>query len=111
MEMLAEQSGQTLHLSEDWAFCERAKQAGFKVLLDPTIRLTHWGTYGYTLEDAVRAARPKLMPIMMRMSEGPKGMEISVPEEQIEKEPTPDWHEHLPPKYEDYPAMKQKVQG
>lgn len=29
------------YLSEDWAFCERAHQAGFKIWLDPTIKLGH----------------------------------------------------------------------
>jgi 2-polyprenyl-3-methyl-5-hydroxy-6-metoxy-1,4-benzoquinol methylase len=28
-------------LSEDWAFCERARAAGFKIWFDPTIRLGH----------------------------------------------------------------------
>lgn len=30
-------------LSEDYYFCERARQAGFKVWLDPTIKLRHMG--------------------------------------------------------------------
>lgn len=29
------------YLSEDWAFCERARAAGFKIWLDPTIVLGH----------------------------------------------------------------------
>jgi hypothetical protein len=31
-------------LSEDWALCELARQAGFRVWLDPTIRLQHAST-------------------------------------------------------------------
>lgn len=29
------------YLSEDWAFCLRARQAGFKIWLDQTVRLSH----------------------------------------------------------------------
>ena len=36
-----------IHLSEDYFFVKRAKEAGFKCTLDPTINLTHWGQYGY----------------------------------------------------------------
>ena len=39
-------------LSEDYAFCERARQAGFPVMADTTIRLWHVGTYRYGWEDA-----------------------------------------------------------
>src|SRR5690606_31893512 len=39
-------------LSEDYTFCERARQCGFRILADTTIRLTHHGNYGYTWEDA-----------------------------------------------------------
>lgn len=39
-------------LSEDYAFCERARQCGFNVVADTTIRLWHVGTYRYGWEDA-----------------------------------------------------------
>lgn len=39
-------------LSEDYAFCERASRAGFRVMADTTIRLWHVGTYRYGWEDA-----------------------------------------------------------
>ena len=39
-------------LSEDYAFCERARRAGFVVMADTTIRLWHVGTYRYGWEDA-----------------------------------------------------------
>jgi hypothetical protein len=39
-------------LSEDYAFCERSRQAGFAVTADTTIRLWHVGTYRYGWEDA-----------------------------------------------------------
>ena len=40
------------YLPEDYAFCERARQSGFKILADTTIRLWHHGSYGYSWEDA-----------------------------------------------------------
>lgn len=39
------------YLSEDWAFCERVRNAGFPVMLDPGIRLGHLGTKEYRIED------------------------------------------------------------
>jgi hypothetical protein len=39
-------------LSEDYAFCERARRAGFSVKADTTIRLWHVGSYRYGWEDA-----------------------------------------------------------
>lgn len=43
-------------LSEDWAFCERAKQLGFRCWIDPSIRLGHLGTKEWTVEDIGRPA-------------------------------------------------------
>jgi len=40
------------YLGEDYAFCERARQAGHKVVVDTTIRLGHIGSYVYGWEDA-----------------------------------------------------------
>ena len=40
------------YLPEDYAFCERARQCGFQIMADTTIRLHHYGSYGYTWEDA-----------------------------------------------------------
>ena len=41
-----------LYLGEDYAFCERARRAGHKIVADSTIRLYHLGTYPYAWEDA-----------------------------------------------------------
>ena len=38
-------------LGEDWAFCERARQAGFTVYLDPSVTVGHVGSYIYTIKD------------------------------------------------------------
>ena len=40
------------YLAEDYAFCERARQCGFKIMADTTIRLWHIGNYAYGWEDA-----------------------------------------------------------
>lgn len=42
------------YLSEDFAFCDRARQDGFRIWLDPSIRLEHVGQYRYSLEDIER---------------------------------------------------------
>lgn len=49
--------GKWLYLSEDWAFCERARDLGFKVWLDPSIWLAHAGRYLYDLDDFKREAK------------------------------------------------------
>lgn len=36
-----------IHLSEDYFFCKRAREAGFEITLEPSIRLKHWGMHGY----------------------------------------------------------------
>jgi hypothetical protein len=33
--------------SEDYFFCRMARTAGFEIIMDPSIKLTHWGQYGY----------------------------------------------------------------
>ena len=53
-------------LSEDWAFCQRAKDAGFPIWLDPSIRLAHHGDYAFTLEDLLRSAKPGPQPLSLR---------------------------------------------
>lgn len=40
------------YLGEDYAFCERARRAGHRVLVDTRVRLFHVGTYEYGWEDA-----------------------------------------------------------
>jgi hypothetical protein len=40
------------YLAEDYAFCERARQCGFKIMADTTIRLWHIGHHAYGWEDA-----------------------------------------------------------
>lgn len=35
------------HLSEDYFFCSRVREAGMKVIMDPAVQLKHWGMYPY----------------------------------------------------------------
>ena len=42
----------TLYLSEGYSFCERARQCGYKILADTSIRLGHIGQATYYWEDA-----------------------------------------------------------
>ncbi len=44
--------GSYWYLGEDYAFCERARLAGHRVVVDTTIRLGHVGKYTYGWEDA-----------------------------------------------------------
>jgi hypothetical protein len=41
-----------MYLAEDYAFCERARRCGYKVMADTTIRLWHHGSYAFGWEDA-----------------------------------------------------------
>ena len=40
------------YLNEDYAFCERARQCGYKIMVDTSVRLWHVGSYRYSWEDA-----------------------------------------------------------
>ena len=33
--------------SEDYHFCRLAREAGFKIIMDPSVRLGHWGQFRY----------------------------------------------------------------
>lgn len=46
-----EADGQRHYLSEDWAFCNRARQLGSPVHMDQSIVLKHMGLYPYTVKD------------------------------------------------------------
>lgn len=40
------------YLGDDYSFCERVRQAGFQIMADSSIRLAHYGAYGYSWEEA-----------------------------------------------------------
>lgn len=50
--LIREYKGNSWYLGEDFAFCERARQAGFRIMADTSIRLWHIGSYPYGWEDA-----------------------------------------------------------
>jgi hypothetical protein len=58
-----------LYLSEDYAFCQRARDAGFKIWLDPSIRLGHVGNYEFRLEDLLTEF-PSPMPMKIVQRNG-----------------------------------------
>jgi hypothetical protein len=59
-----------IYLSEDYALCERARQEGFTVYVNPAIRLLHVGQYAFSLEDLVYPP-PETMPMQLtRTAEG-----------------------------------------
>jgi len=62
-------NGDYLNLSEDWAFCEKARRIGYKIYLDPSIRLGHAGRYVYTLDDLHREPRKDDLTIRYRDKE------------------------------------------
>lgn len=40
-----------VYLSEDWAFCERAKFFGYKIFIHPSVDCGHIGKYAYSMLD------------------------------------------------------------
>ena len=42
-----ETAEERIYLSEDYAFSEDVRDMGYKIILDPSIRLTHWGMMGF----------------------------------------------------------------
>lgn len=49
--MVVTTGGVHSYLGEDFAFCERVRRCGVRILADTTIRLQHIGMYGYGWED------------------------------------------------------------
>ncbi len=54
-----------IYLSEDYAFCERARRAGFQTYLNPAVRLLHLGQHPFRLEDL---GQPDRLPQPVRMT-------------------------------------------
>lgn len=49
--------GKWYYLSEDWAFCERARDLGFKIWCDTTVKIKHAGRYVYDWDDFQRGKK------------------------------------------------------
>lgn len=50
--LIVEDADGPWYLGEDFAFCERARRSGHRIMADTTIRLHHIGMYRYSWEDA-----------------------------------------------------------
>lgn len=55
-----EDDGRLHYLSEDWAYCNRARQLGHRVWVDLSIILQHMGLYPYTVRDLKTLQEPGL---------------------------------------------------
>ncbi len=53
-----------IELSEDYAFCERARRVGFPTYLNPAVRLAHWGVEPHRIEDMF-VPEPPLMDVWL----------------------------------------------
>lgn len=67
-----EAPGSFWYLSEDYAFCERARQAGHTVIVESSIRLGHVGRYTYGWEDAGQAI-PRVTGVKFRIGDDHDG--------------------------------------
>jgi hypothetical protein len=66
------------YLAEDYSFCERARQSGFKIWADTRIRLWHVGWYRYGWEDA-GIERPRFNSFTLNFSKPQGGQPTSDP--------------------------------
>jgi hypothetical protein len=55
------------YLAEDYAFCERARQCGIKIIADTSIRLWHIGSYAYGWEES-GSDRPRAASYTLHMT-------------------------------------------
>jgi hypothetical protein len=67
--IVVDDSGERNLLSEDYAFCERAREEGFGVHINPAVRLGHVGSYIYRLEDMI-APHVDPRPLVLRRENG-----------------------------------------
>lgn len=68
-----------IYLSEDFAFCERVRNAGFQVYLNPAVRLLHLGQYPFRIEDLGQPERPAQPVRMTYLSDGRYRYEVADP--------------------------------
>lgn len=73
--------GQWEHVSEDWFFTEIARELGFKIWCDTTIKLGHIGQYEYTFDDILEVKngqRKKYDSAVFNVGEHVKRTELDV---------------------------------
>ncbi len=82
------------YLSEDFSFCNRAKQAGFKVMADTTIKVGHIGKKTYTWDDLLPDANLDSIHVELDAIASP-----AVPDAPAGPTPTEEWdrevNEHM----------------
>jgi hypothetical protein len=61
-----------VYLADDYAFCERARQAGFKVMVDTRVRLWHLGDGRSSWEEAAQS-RPRHEAFIFQLHEESQG--------------------------------------
>lgn len=66
--MIAYDGSSYSYMGEDISFCERARQCGYKIYADTTIRLAHIGKYRYSWED-IPGERPRARTFEVDFSE------------------------------------------
>lgn len=76
------EDGQPIFLSEDWAFGERAKQAGFTSYVNPAVRLGHWGQKRFMLEDMLNE---DVKPMPIKVERQGSNYKIGFPEGALAK--------------------------
>ncbi len=69
--MIRQYEGGHWYLGDDYAFCERARQCGYKIMADTSIRLWHIGEYAYGWEDA-GLERPRHDSFLFLIADGKK---------------------------------------
>jgi FkbM family methyltransferase len=65
-----EGTGDYEELSEDWAFCQRAREVGRRVFVDCKPTLSHFGSHLYTMADSQRRLEPDPGPLRLRFFSG-----------------------------------------
>ena len=60
-EIIKDVLGEMQWLSEDYALCDRAREAGFSVWADPSIKLQHWGLAPFEMKDIFNPDREGIM--------------------------------------------------
>jgi predicted O-methyltransferase YrrM len=86
-------------LSEDYAFCERARQAGFTVVADTSIRLWHVGSYRYGWEDA-GSAKERFGDYTFHLPGGAPSASVVAPSPPPAEGYTQDWFSYHVPLWE-----------
>jgi hypothetical protein len=67
------------YLGEDYAFCRRAQECGYRVIADTTIRLWHVGAYAYSWEDA-GSDKQRFVTYNYHIAKHPPGLDGNTPQ-------------------------------